>query len=386
MSKIAVLNPFFQQFFKSLAKLLDDKVKDIENRQRNFIKSINDNDIKNQIYYSFKSLNDRWISGLKTKDGSGFPFNDSGNLIDMFRFIDRAGVDIGGKSDITSGDRTGCVIDISPLVDLSEDLDVSVFTVFSKLLAHNGFEFFPMTNYISFDKNSGEYREDLFKINENVTNTSKPAFVCMYIGNTSSFLNDDSSDYKDDGVYFSRENDVPADMQSEGVNAFIVSYGSQNQSLFNQIELNTNEHKETNESLKILSELAKDRSNSTPVAKAQNLYNTYEQRSYTCAVTLHGGNMMIQPTQYFELQNTPMFNGAYIILGVEHDVVPNKIMTKFTGVRISQYRTPIVTSFAVTVGAMLGIDSSNLRGSSESLPLGDFTLTNIEQELKLNPL
>jgi hypothetical protein len=257
------------------------------------------------------------------------------------------------------------------------------------LLAHNGFEFFPMTNYISFDENSTEYSDELFKINENVTRVSQPAFVCMYIGNTSSYLNDDSSDYKDDGIYFSKDREgggnVPADMQNDGVNAFIVSYGSQNQSLFNQIELNTNEHKETNESLKILSELASDRSNSTPVAKAQNLYNTYEQRSYTCTVVTHGGNMMIQPTQYFELQNTPMFNGAYIILGVEHDVVPNKITTKFTGVRISQYKSPIVTSFAVTVGGMLGVDSSITSGGSDPISFGNITLTNIEQNLPLNP-
>jgi hypothetical protein len=379
-------NSYFKQFFQSLTKLLNDRINDVQTKKNDFERSIKDNDIKSQIYYSFKSLNDRWLAGSNTAKGSGFPFNNGGELIDSFRFIDRSGGDIGGKSDLTTGLNTGCVIDISPLIDLSEDLDVSMFTVFSKLLAHNGFEFFPMTNYISFDEDSEEYQDGLFKIYESVDRISKPAFVCMYMGVTSSHLDDGSSEYKNDGFSFSNvDGSFPADMNKNTVNAFIVSYGTQNQSIFNQIELNTNEHKETNESLKILSSLASDRSSSVPVAKNQNLYNTYEQRSYTCTVTIHGGNLMIQPTQYFELQNTPMFNGAYIILGVEHDVVPNKVTTKFTGVRLANYRTPIIKDFATTVGLQGYVDaSSSGSGNSNPIDLDIFNITNIQQSLKIN--
>jgi hypothetical protein len=39
-----------------------------------------------------------------------------------------------------------------------------------------------------------------------------------------------------------------------------------------------------------------------------------------------------------------MFNGAYIILNVEHDIIPNHMTTKFEGVRLSKDSIPILKS------------------------------------------
>ena len=36
------------------------------------------------------------------------------------------------------------------------------------------------------------------------------------------------------------------------------------------------------------------------------------------------GNATIQPTQYFQLENIPLFNGAYVILNVEHKITQIK--------------------------------------------------------------
>jgi hypothetical protein len=95
--------------------------------------------------------------------------------------------------------------------------------------------------------------------------------------------------------------------------------------------------------------LAGDNKLNAPPPKGQNLYNLYENRSYRATV-LGLGNMMIQPTQYFQLENIPMYNGAYIILGVEHNVEPNKMTTSFTGTKILKYPVPRVLQSSSIVG------------------------------------
>lgn len=208
----------------------------------------------------------------------------------------------------------------------------------------------------------------------------------MYIGGTSSTLNTNNS-YIDDGLLRLEEGE---DFNGEGcgdgdtylvdgeirpslnvkygeVNAFRVRYGRQNQSMFENIEINSREFPETNESLAILSNLAKDESNSTPIPKAQNLYNLYENRAYSTKITMLG-NAMIQPTHYFELENIPLFSGSYIILNVEHTIRPNHMKTTFSGVRILRYPNPIVDNFAESIGMLLGLSSSddNIFGNRES--------------------
>jgi hypothetical protein len=56
------------------------------------------------------------------------------------------------------------------------------------------------------------------------------------------------------------------------------------------------------------------------------------------------GCMYITPLMYFQLNNIPMFKGAYIIINVEHKITPNDFTTTFTGVRVSKYKVPINNS------------------------------------------
>lgn len=362
--KIKFNNLYFETFFKELESSLKKKSKDEEDNNNSFVGSINDSDIKNQCYYSFKSINDKWLAGLDNTV-NGYPFNEgsTGSLINLFKFVDR------GMNDISNE----CIIDMSPLLDMRDDYDVSIFTVISRLLSHNGFEFFPLQNFMAFTE---EAWEKSFKPSQDVLNTARPAFVCMYVGGTSSQLNDKNSDYDDDGIQ-DLENGAPPDMLGindnttdsfphSKVRAFKVGFGKQNQSLFTDITLDTNDHKETNESLAILSEIAKDESKSTPVPKAQNLFETYSQRSYSCKVEMLG-DMMIQPTQYFQLENVPMFSGAYIILDVDHSIKPNHMLTAAKGVRIAKIPIPFIKDFATTAGINLGItkDSSLFEDTSK---------------------
>jgi len=93
-----------------------------------------------------------------------------------------------------------------------------------------------------------------------------------------------------------------------------------------------------------------------PVPKGQNLYNLYENRAYRATIT-GMGNAMIQPTQYFQLENVPLFNGAYLILSVEHTIELNKMMTNFSGTKILRYPVPRVMNPAAIYGFEGGFES-----------------------------
>jgi len=156
----------------------------------------------------------------------------------------------------------------------------------------------------------------------------------MYIGGTSSYPTKAGNGFVEDGITDLSNTDAKdfqtdpdcypvydLDKQKEKfpnfsfnqVRAFRVRFGEQNQSMFTNIKIDSKEYPETNESIQILSRLAGDNQEDAPVPKGQNLYNLYENRSYKA--TISGlGNAMIQPTQYFQLENVPLFNGAYLIL------------------------------------------------------------------------
>jgi len=380
-TKAQINESYFKKFFSTLASELVAQKVIINNIDKQANDSINDNDIKGTLYYSFKSISDKWIAGLGSDINKGFPLNEGNgdSLIDKFMFVDRAMNPIG----------TECIIDVEPLLELVNDFDVNMFSVMSTLLSHNGFEFFPLQNFMSFKDNEWE---DSFKIIPNLDQEAKPAFVCMYIGGSASQLNNDSSEYEDDGIIdigngdFTDfkgkcidENDVETNTNQpySQVRAFRVRFAEQNQSYFTNIKLEGREFTETNDSLAILSKIAGDESNTSPVAKGQNLFNVYENRAYSAKVKMFG-NMMIQPTQYFQLENIPMYSGAYIILDVEHTITPNNIMTEFQGTKILKYPNPFINenNYAVNIGYQSGT-AEDLSGN---VTLNDVSLSQFREE------
>jgi len=199
----------------------------------------------------------------------------------------------------------------------------------------------------------------------------------MYIGGSSSYPSVDGNGFQTDGIidisapgvkgFSPVNNDTPyeenenqeknKDFPFRQVRAFRVRFGEQNQSMFTDIKIDSKEYPETNESIQILSRLAGDQNPDAPVPKGQNLYNLYENRSYKATVTGFG-NAMIQPTQYFQLENIPMFNGAYIILDVEHDITANKMTTTFSGTKLLKYPIPRVLS-AVALTSYDGLSGAD---------------------------
>ena len=323
------------------------------------------------VSISFKNINDKWVSTPKANSPLlGYPFNEMStvtkeyHLIDLFAFVDRAMNPIGDT-----------IINPQHLIEILNDENATVFSVLSELLALNNFEFFPLQNFMSFQ--NGEW-VDSFKIDTNGTVNAKPAFVCMYFGGSSSYptgIQNFGGQFYDDCVTdLSNEKDFNIqsadclttnsddDAQVENntffpysqVRAYRVRFGEQNQSMFTNMKIDSKEYPETNESIKILSRLAGDNKLQAPTPKGQNLYNLYENRSYKATV-LGLGNMMLQPTQYFQIENVPLFNGAYITLSVEHNIEPNKMTTSVSGTKILKYPVPRV----LEASSILGFEGGN---------------------------
>jgi hypothetical protein len=94
------------------------------------------------------------------------------------------------------------------------------------------------------------------------------------------------------------------------------------------------------------------------ISVGTDLLRLFKTRSYTCKVDSLGC-MNIQPLMYFDLQNVPFFNGAYLITSVSHNITPNHMTTNFEGVRQSKFISPPTTE----ITADLDID---LNEQSES--------------------
>jgi len=354
---------FFTALFQKFNSLVITKGQEIKDREAEFGKIKGGNDIKNQLYYSFKNINDKWLTGT-AKGVPNYPFNGPSNkLMDMFAFVDRGMNPIGET-----------ILNAEILIDMLEDPNISLFSVLTQLLSLNGFEFFPLQNFMRIDDEKAW--ESSFKTHtagyDDVENTF---FVCMYLGGSSSYPTTSGNGFTNDGIVDisapgvkgfnsvkpnkeeiaalkkqkfdslteNQKQILNEDFPFQEVRAFRVRFGEQNQSMFSDIKIDSKEYPETNESIQILSRIAGDGSPNAPVPQGQSLYNLYENRSYRAVVT-GLGNAMIQPTQYFQLENIPLFNGAYIILDVEHNITANKMTTTFGGTKLLKYPVPRVTT------------------------------------------
>ena len=326
-------------FFKKLETEIVKRINAEEDIVEDFKRSAGDEDIMTQLYYSFKNINDKWLAGL-SQNSKGYPFNNDAayGLIGQFAFVDRAMNPIGDT-----------IISPEILTTALDDPHATVFSVISQLLSLNGYEFFPLQSFLKFEDDEWEAS---FEIDNGPLKQQYPVFVCMYIGGSASYPTaiQDFTDFEEDGIidianpgvsdfngtYCDEDLRSLDDQQLETANhnvysevrAFKVRFGEQNQSMFTDISIDSKEYPETDESIQILAQLAGDNKEQAPIPKAQNLYNLYENRSYQATINALG-NAMIQPTQYFQLDNVPLYNGSYIILSVEHKINPKKKTTKY---------------------------------------------------------
>lgn len=352
-------------------------------KEQSLFGTSNENLIKLQLYRTCKNVYDKWVADANDEDNIIFRCGERNKidyqlakkrggksatpkLIDSFRFVTRSFRDIGDEM----------AINPLPLKDyLENNVNASSYDAITNLLSSNNFDFIPLPSFINYkDPNT---LSSVFKPYTNYSESIEsygPSFVCVYVGQKSNNLNFNESEYQNDSFDIDNNsltnapNDFTGSLKDDedAVTFFKVSFGQQNQNIFKDVSLDQSEFSETAESLKIIDDISQKGSQKNRTLGAQNLYNVYSVRSYKAEVEMMG-NAMIQPMMYFQLDNIPMFHGAYLITRVKHSIKPNHMSTNFTGVRIKRAQSPIFTVSNFYMSLLDSIDSSNIKPKTPTI-------------------
>jgi hypothetical protein len=356
----ASLKKYLDYLIQQYRKLYEaEQVAEVDTSARDAIfGSSNLTFIKLNIYRHLKAIHDKWITNydeasLLSPCGDG----GSNNLIDRFLFIDKNWEEIGNEFIVNP-------FDVEEL--LRNKLNQTMYDVLSNIFSRNNFNFIPLPNYVEYnDPESME--QNIFKPypyidmvkSDGANGTVGPKFICMYIGQRSTHLDIKNSQFKNDGFDLNNVQDLIKKGGSKPIPAFEVNYGSQNQNYFKDLKLDQREFVETEESLNIIDRISDTGDKNKSTFASQNLFNVYQTRSYSAEVTALG-MPLIQPMMYFQLNNIPMFRGAYVIINTSHTIKPNHMTTSFKGVRVKRENTPI--NKQVIAIKDLNIESSNIAG------------------------
>ena len=304
--------------------------------------------LKTNIYYTLKNLYDKWFGSLNFDI---FKTTGDTSEIGKFKFLNMSMGDI--SNEMVFNYETS-------LLHLEETLkgSVSVMEFMTQTAEKNKSTFLTLPINI-FDNNSREGLRNIFKpfsfYNQTTNHDSHGvSYIFIHNGDVSHNLNINESEYVDDGydmVKYSsnglEESEIAQKIFNDHgsiVNAFGVTYGMQNQNFFKNISVDTLTPTITDYSIANTIVLAEGGNNAIGLNniafKEKSLYPIYANRSYNCTVEMLGC-MQITPLMYFQLNNIPMFRGAYIITNVNHKITSNDFTTIFTGVRVSKYKIPI---------------------------------------------
>lgn len=319
-----------------------------------------DDNLKNSLYYTLKNIYDRWLPlysyenfkldapGVK-RDRSAKFHSEFSNFLYVDSFYNDISTDfmINPKNlfnlvnDQIAGNTNFNILDFIGKLCQDNKLLFRCLPVYDSLYSADTFKniFRPLSLYNGADK---LYRR--------IGNT----YLIMYPYEPSNKLNllqDKTNDvaYQYDSFNFAdsfgRITEEASNLYGEGkgenICAFGVTPGAQNQSYFTKVSIGMDNPRVTDYAIRNKFALAHSSVGGRSEAEgaAQDLYSIYSNRSYDCNVEMLGcANIM--PMMYFQLNNVPMFNGAYMITKVEHDIQNNTMTTKFTGTRMSRYYIP----------------------------------------------
>ena len=252
----------------------------------------------------------------------------------------------------------------------------SMWSVLSKLASDHEFLLLPLSSYINLNgavaekegrEGAYELAHDMFGVFKDLDMwESNPAFI-FQLGSLTSNIKDSGREKNSANLGYDLSNtfcldldsntlnqsdkmaeindeNVPDDIKNSNISAFIVDFGNQNQNMFQNIQISTEEFTNTEESIKAAVALASD---SIPTLSSGKLFSAMETRSYSCTVTSLG-NATIQPLSYFYLRNVPLFYGSYWITNVSHRITPNTMTTTFKGVRQPITKKPTANATVIT--------------------------------------
>jgi hypothetical protein len=209
----------------------------------------------------------------------------------------------------------------------------------------------------------------------------------MYAGKPSSSLNlGGNSSMKDSGYHINpnrgnlpkahtnigtNENAIGGDIMKK-IPAFGVTFAKQNQQYFKNVSLNSSNPNTTDASIGALQNIVENANKKSSIGSiGQDLYNLYSSYSFSCDVEMMGCPQ-IQPMMYFQLNGIPMWGGAYLIFKIKHNIRPGKMITNFTGMRMSAIDPKLIETPFLSFDNMIGGGGNNL--GLNSLSNGDDSL------------
>ena len=381
-SNVAAIDP---------AKSLNDEVK-LDERPE-----VKADTLKLEMYQAFKTMNDKWISGTQLGGEGvrdGVPYYNT--LFERFMFLDRANRDIGASAVIDIFIFQGIDTPFTPQPGQSVKQTIATFV--SDICRKNYFNFMPLAAYVNFyaQTNSGDYQAQgngMFGTHKVVDTTkSNPVYLCQYVGEQSKSLNvkTPNNGYTNDSfnIHDTVPNPLlsaePSDMEkpySNKVMAFAVDFGIPNQNIFENIQLDQSEFQDTSESFEIIEQLGQQANGRAISVNSVNLFNLYKSRNYKVTVTCMG-NVMIQPTTYFQLRYVPMFSGPYMVTSVKHTIRPNTMQTTFVGTRIPIPNVPKIKDLIMKIDDNLLRKLESETKKAEGPPpkgINDFVFTSTEE-------
>ena len=342
-----VLNNYLDVFSAKFSQL--HKIPVIDPPNNLTPRKLDDKDIKLATYKTVKNLYDKWIGG--TKDGEQ-PFNvgvktsktnKKPSLYSSFKFIDQDYNDISNTAKIN----------LKSVLSILDNPNMNFLSLISKIFGDNNFLLHKLPVYIDYSDIKAV--KDIFEVFPTITEiNSGVSYIAMYGTGNSKLLDIPTGfDYKPDGYDFIESNTdssaLPNNLttsakpgKSKNLVAFRVAFGDENQSIFKNIRISQEEMSDTAEYFKLLNDLISGKGATNRALKGVDLYHLNSVRSYNVNMDMMG-NAMIQPLMYLQLDNIPMFHGAYSVININHEITPNKMNTTIRAVKQSKYRTPIVT-------------------------------------------
>lgn len=370
-----------EEEFSLIPKMLDthynQEQTEYERTDPHFDKSDINNAYRLALYNSLKNLYDKWANSYQVSDFMLRSPEDDRNVksarfqrgekndgktceFDNFMFVDCFYNDI---SDIF---RMNPLI-ISDVISkhVQAECNYSLYETMAEIMQKNRMLLLALPVYCNFY--NFEEIDKLFTPNPRASMSKdlSSTYVGMYTYEVSHVVDDDRFDDHLDSDYFMiadlngvaddpRPNPIGEqlfgtyrdDCLKIPVPAFGVTYARQNQSYFKRIDVNMDNPRVTDYSIYnmfLLTNSVEGNELNRPVTVANDIYSIYANRSYNCSVEMLGcANIM--PMMYFQLNNIPMFRGAYMISNVEHHISAGEFTTKFSGVRISKNQLPYNTN------------------------------------------
>lgn len=320
------------------------------------------NDLKLSTYQTLKNLYDRWLCAPYKGQGT-WQMDNPNSDFDQFLYLDSFYHQIGDSFliNITKFANliSACLPAQSPEngQSISTFTNMSVYEVLAEIAQDSGGMLIAFPQMIGGQ--SAENVADMFVAYPYNSHwvTDSSCFCFLYTYEPSRYL--ENPDFANDGIDFTAEQYDFLNDDGLVIPAFGVSYGKQNQAYFKNLTLNTETPNITNYSIASTMHIASKAGDGERETEmfGQDMYKVRATYAYTCEFDMMGC-MMVFPMMYFQLNNVPLWRGAYIIYKVTHQITAGDMTTHVVGVRINKNALPMVEG-AIPPQKNAGVEGEN---------------------------